>query len=110
MDHVGSYPFSDDQIDREIAIAIEEWEALPELAGEWDTWDDDSWFSFFLDWPVVEERTARLLAVATHLPPHDARVARLRLLREIVDRNRPILQELRARAEAGSPGTPATSR
>ncbi len=81
-------------IDRDIAIAIGDWEDVADTAAEWDTWNADEQSVYFIDWPVVEERTARLLALEKTLPPDDPRRAKLRELRTAMERNRPILERL----------------
>jgi hypothetical protein len=97
MDKVASHPLAADQIDREIAVALEDWASLPQMEDEWDEWDDDSRFSFLVDWPVIEERTARVLALEASFLPGDDRVDRVRMLRDLVERNRPVLARLRSR-------------
>ena len=86
-----------DRFERRLATAIGDWEQLPEMAAEWHEWDIDSRMDFLTDWPVVEGRTARLLALESSLAPDDDRAVRLRALRALVERNRPILEELEAR-------------
>jgi hypothetical protein len=81
-------------IDRDIAIAIGDWEDVADVATEWDALTDDQRFDFFIDWPVVEERTARLLALEETLPPDDPRLAKLRELYVVMERNRPVLERL----------------
>lgn len=86
-----------DRFERQLATAIGDWEQLPEMAAEWHEWDIDSRMDFLTDWPVVEERTARLLALEASLSPDDDRTMQLRAFRALVARNRPIREELEAR-------------
>ena len=86
-----------DHFERRLATAIGDWEQLPEMAAEWGDWDIDSQMDFLTDWPVVEERTSALLHMEAALPPNDARVVKLRALRVLVERSRPILEELETR-------------
>ncbi len=86
-----------DRFGRRLATAIGDWEQLPEMAADWAEWDIDSRMDFLTDWPVVEERTASLLAMETSLPADDVRRARLRELRALMQTNRPILEQLEAR-------------
>lgn len=86
-----------DHFERRLATAIGDWEQLPEMAAEWGEWDIDSRMDFLTDWPVVEGRTARLLAMESLFAPDDDRAVRLRELRALVERNRPILETLEAR-------------
>jgi len=81
----------------DLSVATGDWEQLPEMAAEWGDWDIDSRMDFLTDWPVVEGRTARLLAMEASLAPDDNRALRLRDLCALVERNRPILEELEAR-------------
>jgi len=86
-----------DLFDWDLSTTKGYWESLPEMATEWHEWDIDSRMDFLTDWPVTEERTARLLAMEVSLAPNDERAVRLRALRALVSRNRPILEELEAR-------------
>lgn len=86
-----------DYFERRLATAIGDWEQLPEMAAEWGKWDSDSRMDFLTDWPVVEGRTAQLLAMESSFAPDDDRAIRLRERRTRVERNRPILEELEAR-------------
>jgi hypothetical protein len=95
MDQVAAYPFTREQFDHELAAAITDWASLPELAAAWEDWDDDSRLGLLLDWPVIEERTARVLALEATLTPGDDRATQLRRLRDLVDQNRPTLARLR---------------
>ncbi|MGI8691088.1 MAG: hypothetical protein ACR2M3_21110 [Thermomicrobiales bacterium] len=81
----------------DLSVATGDWEQLPEMAAEWHEWDIDSRMDFLTDWPVTEERTARLLAMEVLFASDDDRAVRLRALRALVERNRPILEELEAR-------------
>ncbi len=86
-----------DLFDWDLSVTVGYWQGLPEMATEWFAWDIDSRMDFLTDWPVTEERTARLLAMEATLPPNDERVMKLRALRALVERNRPILKGLEAR-------------
>lgn len=83
-------------IDRQIAIAIGNWEDVAEVATEWTEMSEEEQFLYFIDWPVAEERTERLLAMEPSLPADDARAAKLRTLRALVERNRSLLERMRS--------------
>jgi|SRR5690348_677390 hypothetical protein len=82
-------------IDRQIAIAIGNWEDVAEAVTEWTEKTEEEQFLYFIDWPVADERTERLLAMESTLPTDDERAARLRVLRALVERNRPLLERMR---------------
>jgi len=83
-------------VDREIAIVIGRWEDVAEVAAEWVEMSEDEQFYYFIDWPVTEEWTERLLAMEATLPPDNERAAKLQELRALVERNRPILERMRS--------------
>lgn len=74
-----------------------QWGQLPQLAAEWREWDIENRMDFLTDWPVAESYTEILLARegTLRLSAHDA--TRLQEVRALVERNRPILQQLEAR-------------
>jgi hypothetical protein len=75
----------------------DQWGQLPELAAKWHEWDIESRMNFLTDWPVAESYTEILLARegTARLSAHDA--AKVREVRTLVERNRPILEQLEAR-------------
>ncbi|MDQ6604562.1 MAG: hypothetical protein M3Z19_17715 [Chloroflexota bacterium] len=83
-------------IDRQIAIAIGNWEDVAEVATEWIEMSEEEQFLYFIDWPVAEIRTQRLLTMESILPADDERAAKLRTLRILVERNRPLLERMRS--------------
>ena len=86
-----------DLFDWDLSTTEGYWESLPEMAAEWHEWGIDSRMDFLTDWPVTEERTVRLLTMEASFALDDDRAVRLRALRALVERNRPILTELVAR-------------
>jgi hypothetical protein len=86
-----------DRFEQRLEAAIGDWEQLPEMVAEWAEWDIESRMDFLTDWPIAEERTATLLAMETSLSSNDERKTRLCELRALVERNRPILEQLEAR-------------
>src|SRR4051794_38740571 len=70
------------------------WNELPALAAEWSEWDVDSRMDFLTDWPVTESYTSILFEREIALPSGDRRVKKVRALRALVERNRPILKYL----------------
>ncbi len=83
-------------VDREIALAVGNWEDVATVAAEWTGMSEEEQFLYFIDWPVAEERTQRLLAMESTLPAGDERAIKLRELRILVERNRPILERMRS--------------
>ena len=43
------------RIEHSLAYLRNEWESVPELAAEWHEWDEESRFSFAIDWPLRED-------------------------------------------------------
>jgi hypothetical protein len=81
-------------LERDVAIAMSNWEDVSWVAAEWTRWSEETQLDYFIDWPVVEERTQRLLAMESTLPEDDERTAKLRLLRALVERNRPLVERM----------------
>jgi len=97
MAHVTTTHAERASFSRRLELVTRNWEGLIPLAAEWHEWDLNSRMDFLTDWPVTESYTELLLAMETTLPPDDARTAKLRALRALIDQNRPILEELEAR-------------
>jgi hypothetical protein len=48
------------RIDRYLTYLFDQWCQLPEMAAEWDEWDDLSRLTFVLNWGVPADRLAQL--------------------------------------------------
>ena len=60
MAQVAQDPGLRDRIDDYISYLTRKWEAMPELAGEWDEWDELSRLTFACDWGVPADRLHQL--------------------------------------------------
>lgn len=72
------------------------WQGIPELADEWPEWDEYSRFVFALDWGVPEDRLGQLNQWAAEGLFTPAQRTRYDELLRLVERNRPILNDLLA--------------
>ena len=50
----------DKWIDDYLTYLIREWEGIPDLAAEWDEWEDYDQFDFVIEWPIREDRLSQL--------------------------------------------------
>jgi hypothetical protein len=82
------------RIDRYLAYLVDQWEQLPEMAAEWDEWDDLSRLTFALNWGVPADRLAQLRGWAAQglltLEQHE----RFDALERLVAQNRDTLTHL----------------
>jgi hypothetical protein len=47
-------------IDRSLDYLMAQWEAIPEVAQEWDSWDELDRLDFVLEWPLRVDRLKQL--------------------------------------------------
>ncbi len=73
-----------------------EWADIPDLGAEWPEWDEHSRFSFAMDWPIREDRLARLLTEERRGTLSPAQQARLDAGKALIAKHRPILERLLA--------------
>ncbi len=73
-----------------------EWGGIPDLAAEWDEWDEDSRTDFALDWPICEDRLQQLQGWAEQGLMTPAQQARHEELLKLVAEQRPTLETLLA--------------
>ncbi|HLH23968.1 MAG TPA: hypothetical protein VK066_15705 [Chloroflexota bacterium] len=81
-------------IDDYLDYLFAEWEAIPEVAAEWDEWQDHEQLDFVVEWPIREDRLRELQQWAEQgllAPQQQARYERLLAL---VARQRPTLEKL----------------
>jgi hypothetical protein len=79
------------RIDHALGRAHAPWEGLPVLKAESAEWDDESRFHLWVDWPVEEDTLAQLEDWWRQGFMNEGRRERYR---KLVERNRPILQQL----------------
>ncbi|HUX88942.1 MAG TPA: hypothetical protein VMW65_18205, partial [Chloroflexota bacterium] len=48
------------RIEEFLTYLTNEWEAIPTIVSEWDSWDEHSRMAFVLDWPIREDRLAEI--------------------------------------------------
>jgi hypothetical protein len=84
----------DERIDDFLSYLIGEWEAIPELAAEWEEWTPYERSDFVLEWPIREDRLDQLgryreagLITPKQHPRYDHLLA-------LVARHRPELERL----------------
>ncbi|MCC7107069.1 MAG: hypothetical protein IT307_18210 [Chloroflexi bacterium] len=67
---------------------------MPELAAEWDDWDENSQLDFIFDWPISRERLTRVrrLAEAGKLTPEQQ--TRFEYVLRLVAEHGPTLERL----------------
>ncbi len=92
-----------DRIDAFLAYCLREWDAVPEIAEEWDTWSDGDRLEFALEWPIREDRLQQLGGWARQGVFTPAQRRRYDQLNAVVATHRPLVQLLlRAAVEGGT--------
>jgi hypothetical protein len=82
------------EIDDYIAYLIREWQAIPEVAAAWDQFEEPDRLDFVLEWPIKEDRLQMLRRWAKTEAMTPDQCGRFAELLEIVDRQKPLLQQL----------------
>ncbi len=90
--HIDVHQWVNDYLD----YLFMEWEQLPELAAEWDDWDDLSRLPFVLNWGVPADRLAQLHAWAADGLLTPTQRGRYHQLLQLIANNRPTLERLLA--------------
>lgn len=85
-----------DEIDRLLDLSSASWEELPEVAKEAEAWDRESLEAYLAEFPLEEDRLARLEAHAGAGRMNEAQLERHRRLVELAEERRPLLERLRA--------------
>jgi hypothetical protein len=84
------------RVDRYLDYLQREWEGIPSLAAEWNTWDEDSRLDFVLEWPIREDRLHQLHEWAEQGVLAPAQRARYDDLQRLLARYRPTVEKLLA--------------
>ena len=84
------------RIDHYLDYLQREWGGVPELAAEWDTWDEDSQLDFVLEWPIREDGLHQLHAWAEQGMLSPGQRTRYDALLSLVAQHRPMLETLLA--------------
>lgn len=82
-------------IDETLGFAMKAWETLPEVAEEISGWEPVERIDFVYDWAVEEMKLSRLRRHAEADEMNQAQLERFRELEDLVERNRPIIEEMR---------------
>ena len=82
------------EIDDYLAYLVREWQSIPELAAEWDEWENHEQFDFVIEWPIREDRLHMLRTWAEQGKMTPAQCARYEELLKLVDEHRPTLTRL----------------
>ncbi|HET8628557.1 MAG TPA: hypothetical protein VFL91_14140 [Thermomicrobiales bacterium] len=69
---------------------------MPDLVGEWEEWEELDRLDFVLEWPIREDHVYQLKQWAAEGLLSPAQRARYDELLRLVERNRPILNDLLA--------------
>lgn len=85
-----------ERIDPYLDYLFREWNSVPGLAGEWEAWEELDRLDFVLEWPIREDRLGQLEQWAAEGLLTPAQRARYDELLRLVERNRPILNDLLA--------------
>jgi|SRR5687767_7420324 hypothetical protein len=75
---------------------LREWEAVPEVAAEWDDWEEHERLDFVLEWPIREDRWLQLQHWAKDGLLTPAQCARYEALTVLMARHRPTIDRLLA--------------
>jgi hypothetical protein len=97
-----------DEIEPLLAYLLAEWEAVPGLPAQWAGWSEYERLDFAQDWPIREDRLARVatLARAGVLTPEQK--GRYRHVAGLVQQHRPLLDRLFRSAGLQGSATPVT--
>ncbi len=83
-----------ERIDPYLDYLFAEWGAVPEVAAEWNEWEDHEQLDFVVEWPIKEDRLHQLQQWAREglfTPDQQARYERLLAL---IAQHRPTLEQL----------------
>ncbi len=81
-------------IDDSLDYLVGEWEQIPEIAAEWDDWDEYDRLDFVIEWPLREDRLHQLQRWHSGGELSLSQSQRLVELQELIERNRPVLERL----------------
>lgn len=84
------------EIDFQLDLSFEQWERLPEVEATIDDWDQIDQIVFIEEWPLQEERLRWLAQEVAQGLLTPQQLQRYDKLQELVAKNRPIIERLRA--------------
>ncbi len=82
------------RIDRYLDYLCREWEDIPEVAGEWNEWEDHDRLDFVVEWPIREDRLHQLREWLAQGLLTSGQQARYEELLQLIARHRPLLDRL----------------
>lgn len=94
MAQVAQDPQLRHRVEDYLAYLIREWEDLPNVAEEWDSWEDHEQLDFVVEWPICEDRLHQLGRWAEQGLLTTVQRARYDQLSRLVAKHRPMLERL----------------
>jgi hypothetical protein len=83
-------------IDEDLDYLLREWSAIPDVARQWDDWDELDRLVFVLEWPLRVDRLMRLEYWDERRALTAEQQARYRQLHDLIARHRTTLDRLLA--------------
>ncbi|MBA2596717.1 MAG: hypothetical protein H0V00_08860 [Chloroflexia bacterium] len=91
-------------IDKSLDYLMSNWDDIPEIAADWDNWDEDDRLDFVLEWPLREDRLHQLQRWQIDGNLSASQLQRFAELEELIERNTPTLGHLLEDESAIAPG------
>ncbi len=82
------------RVDRLLDMLMYQWQRLPEVEAQIDSWDHLDQLNFIEEWPLEEDRLKRLKRYVAEGALTDAQLHRYEKLQRLIERNRPIIRRL----------------
>jgi len=83
-----------ERIDYHLDYLLREWQALPDIAAEWNAWEEYEQFDFVIEWTIRVDRLGQLRRWADEGLLTPAQLARFRDLLTLIDLHRPTFERL----------------
>jgi hypothetical protein len=83
-------------IDHYLGYLWSEWNAVPQVAEDWDTWTEYERLDFVLEWPIREDRLGFLRRWSDHGKMTEEQRLQFNNLLTVISRNRPTIDRLLA--------------
>lgn len=85
-----------DRVDRMLSLSEEAFKELPQVAAEFDGWECESQIDYLVEWGIQEDRLSMLEGRYDEGSMTTEQAARYERLTELAERNRSVLDRLRA--------------
>ncbi len=82
------------RVDGLLDMLMYQWQRLPEVEAQIDSWDHLDQLNFIEEWPLEEDRLKRLERYVAEGALTDEQLHRYENLQRLIDRNRPIIRRL----------------